>query len=241
MAIELPYFRFEVQSWQNGDIALESYEIQGLFISICGYYWTKDCSVTLAMLQKKYSNATELILINKLIQLTILKHEKRHDKVEIDFLMNQFDLLSDKRKRRQDAGSKGGNAKAMLQQKGSYKIRKEKIIVDKKIEEEAVLILPFESEKFKTHWGVWKYYKKKQHNFSYKSAITEQGALIDLTELSGGEEEKAIQIINQSINKGWKGFFELKTTVSNGNHQTGKQEKFAEYFKQKGRESGISN
>ena len=35
--------------------------------------------------------------------------------------MTQYDLLSEKRKLRQDAGSKGGNAKAMLKQKGSYK------------------------------------------------------------------------------------------------------------------------
>lgn len=37
------------------------------------------------------------------------------------FLDRQFDLLSEKRKARQAAGSKGGNAKAMLKQKPSYK------------------------------------------------------------------------------------------------------------------------
>lgn len=119
MATELPYFRFTVQEWQNGDISLERYELQGFFISVCGFYWLQDCNVTLAILQKKFSNAT--ILLQELIELNILKHENRHDKVEIVFLNKQYDLLSEKRKLRQIAGSKGGNAKAMLKQKGSYK------------------------------------------------------------------------------------------------------------------------
>ena len=119
MASELPYFRFTVQEWQNGDISLERFELQGLFISICGFYWINDCTCTLSMLHKKYSNAINEV--NELIKLKLIKHENRHDKIEIVFLVRQFDLLSEKRKLRQSAGSKGGNAKAMLKQKGSYK------------------------------------------------------------------------------------------------------------------------
>ena len=119
MAKELPYFRFTVQDWQNGKISLESFELKGLFIDVCGYYWINDCYLTLAILQKKFSNAKGLL--QELIELGILKHENRHDKVEIEFLNKQYDLLSEKRKRRQIAGSKGGNAKAMLKQKCSYK------------------------------------------------------------------------------------------------------------------------
>jgi hypothetical protein len=119
MASELPYFRFTVQEWQNGNVSLERYELQGFFISVCGYYWMQDCTTTLAMLCKKFSNATAML--QELIDLGIIKHEKRHDKVEIVFLNKQYDLLSENRKSRQDAGSKGGKAKAKLQQKPSYK------------------------------------------------------------------------------------------------------------------------
>ena len=119
MAKELPYFRFTVQDWQNGKISLESYELKGLFIEVCGYYWINDCHITLAMLNKKFSNAKDML--KELIELDILKHENRHDKVEIEFLNLQYDLLSEKRKLRQIAGSKGGNAKAMLKQNSSYK------------------------------------------------------------------------------------------------------------------------
>jgi len=124
MAKELPYFRFTAQEWQNGDISLESYELKGLFIDICAYYWIKDCSITLAMLQKRYSNVQDLL--KALIELQIIKVEKNDEYVTINFLNEQFDILSEARKRRQEAGSKGGkkkrsNAKAMQKQSSSYK------------------------------------------------------------------------------------------------------------------------
>ena len=73
------------------------------------------------------------------------------------------------------------------------------------------IIWPFDSEEFKNHWGLWVRFKKEQFKFTYKSDLSLQGALKELAELSGGVEETAIKIINQSINKGWQGFFALKT------------------------------
>tara|TARA_R100001244_G_scaffold78349_1_gene61871 strand:+ start:297 stop:932 length:636 start_codon:yes stop_codon:yes gene_type:complete len=135
MANELPYFRFTVQAWQNGDISLESYEMKGFFIDVCGYYWIKDCSITLAMLQKKFSNDT---MILELIELGIIKHENKHDKINIDYLNKQYDMLSEKRKRRQAAGSKGGNAKAKVKQKASYKDKDKDKDKDKNKEEKDI-------------------------------------------------------------------------------------------------------
>ena len=54
MAKELPYFRFTVQEWQNGDISLESCELKGLFVDICAYYWIKDCIIDIALLKKRF-------------------------------------------------------------------------------------------------------------------------------------------------------------------------------------------
>lgn len=119
VAKELPYFRFTASEWLNDDISLESYSHKGAFIDACAYYWSQDCDVTLDKLKKKFSNASGLL--NDLIKIGVIKHENRHDKVEIVFLNKQYDLLSEKRKLRQDAGSKGGKAKAMLKQKRSYK------------------------------------------------------------------------------------------------------------------------
>lgn len=119
MANELPYFRFTVQAWQNGKIGVERYELKGLFMDICGYYWVQDCHMTLPLLEKKFPNDKNMI--KELIDLGILKHERRHNRIEVEFLVNQRLLLNEKRKVRQDAGSKGGKAKAKLKQNPSYK------------------------------------------------------------------------------------------------------------------------
>jgi hypothetical protein len=123
MAKELPYFRFTAFEWLNDDISLESYELKGLFADVCAYYWFKDCSLTIAMLEKRFNNAKDLI--QELIILKILKLDA-HDYIIISFLDKQYDILSEKRKKRQKAGQKGGlkkssNAKAKLKQKTSYK------------------------------------------------------------------------------------------------------------------------
>jgi hypothetical protein len=66
--------------------------------------------------------------------------------------------------------------------------------------------LPF-GKSFEQAWDGWKQYKRDEHRFSYKSAISEQAALSKIVELSNGNEETAIKIIRQSIENGWKGLF----------------------------------
>jgi hypothetical protein len=124
MSKELPYFRFTASEWLNDDISLESFETKGIFADICAYYWFKDCSLTKAMLEKRFSNCQATL--KRLFESGILKNGNGSEFIEISFLNKQFDLLSESRKRRQDAGSKGGkkkrsNAKAMLKHSGSYK------------------------------------------------------------------------------------------------------------------------
>lgn len=207
MAKELPYFRFTVQDWQNGKISLESFELQGLFISVCGYYWINDCSLTLAMLEKKFSNATTLL--KQLIELGIIKHENRHDKIQIEFLNTQYDLLSEKRKLRQLAGSKGGNAKAMLKQKRSYKDKDNNNDNNKDKE----YIHPDFLESFEK-WMTYKIERKE----SYKSESSKKLFYDKLIKLSNSNPITAKDIIEQSIANNWAGIFELKqTTQPNGN------------------------
>lgn len=123
MAKELPYFRFTVSEWMNDDISIESYTIKGVFSDVCAFYWFKDCNLSLAMLEKKFNNAKEEL--KQLIELGIIK-KNDDDSISILFLDKQYDMLSEKRKKRQLAGSKGGlskssNAKAKLKQCSSYK------------------------------------------------------------------------------------------------------------------------
>ena|GEM_PF-1858004 len=76
---------------------------------------------------------------------------------------------------------------------------------------------PF-SESFLDRWEDWKEYKKTEFKFQYKSEKSEQAALSELHAISKGIESDAILIIQQSMAKGWKGFFPLKN-LSNGNSQ----------------------
>jgi len=71
---------------------------------------------------------------------------------------------------------------------------------------------PFNSDIFIKKWNEWKDYKKNCHRFTYKTGSSEKLSLNQLAKLSNNIESNAIEIINQSIANGWKGFFELKTT-----------------------------
>jgi hypothetical protein len=140
MSKELPYFRFTAFEWLNGDISLEDYKIKGIFSDVCAYYWFKDCSITQAKLKQRFSNASTEI--ESLINSGIIKRVNGSDFLEITFLNEQFDQLSELRKARQDAGSKGGKqkrskAKAKLKQNPSYKDKdkdKERYIVPPSLE-----------------------------------------------------------------------------------------------------------
>ncbi len=123
MAKELPYFRFTVAEWLQDDVSLESYEVKGVFADVCAYYWFKDCSVALVMLEKRFSDAEDAIKL--LIKLDIIKVDP-NDFIYINFLDEQYDLLSKKHKNLAKAGRAGGlkkssNAKATLKQRSSYK------------------------------------------------------------------------------------------------------------------------
>lgn len=77
------------------------------------------------------------------------------------------------------------------------------------------VINPF-SEKFEETWELWKNFRKEEHSFSYKGVISEQMALKRLVEVSEGDEEKAVRIIEQSISRGWMDFYQLKQPSVNG-------------------------
>ena len=89
---------------------------------------------------------------------------------------------------------------------------------DKPTKKENV-VYPFDTEKFKRYWGLWLDYKSKEFNFKYKSEQSEQAALKKLANYSQNNESKAIQIIEESMANGWKGFFEIKNE-KNGKGQS---------------------
>jgi hypothetical protein len=124
LAKELPYFRFYVSEWLNDDISFLPYNVKGVFADVCSLYWFKDCSITKAMLEQRLNDAKDEL--EQLYSMGIIKLDDDMQEIRINFLDEQYDVLSDKRKKRVEAGRKGGlrkssNAKAMLKQSSSYK------------------------------------------------------------------------------------------------------------------------
>ncbi len=98
---ELPYFKFFIESWSNGDITLEDYETQGVFTNLCAYYWSKDCILTLDKAKKKFPAAParcfDALIASKIIKTT-------GDAIRINFLDEQ----KAERKKRDETNLKNG-------------------------------------------------------------------------------------------------------------------------------------
>lgn len=68
----------------------------------------------------------------------------------------------------------------------------------------AGVVLPYETEKFREAWAEWLEYKRTDHRFKYKTAQTEQRALMTLAN-EHPTESRAIEAIYTAIANGWKG------------------------------------
>ena len=59
-------------------------------------------------------------------------------------------------------------------------------------------------------WNLWKEFRKEQFRTTYK-LLGEAAAISKLLRISNNNKENQAKIIQQSIENGWKGLFELKT------------------------------
>tara|TARA_R100000654_G_scaffold13897_3_gene30108 strand:+ start:7174 stop:7602 length:429 start_codon:yes stop_codon:yes gene_type:complete len=135
MAKELPFFRFNVSEWLTGNIAYESYEIQGLFIKVCCEYWNRKNCLTIEEIKKRTKedkNIDYLIENNFLI--------KKRNKIKIKFLDEEKKQIDDKSLKLSIAGRKGG----LRQAKGRLKHKE----IEKEIEIDNI-----KKEKKIKHWN----------------------------------------------------------------------------------------
>jgi hypothetical protein len=144
MAKELPYFKFEPNQWENGNIQMLSREDKGLFIDLCSMYWSRlgDVPIKLAIQKLCNGNATAF---DSLCDENII--ELIDGNIYIDFLSEQLESFKDLsktnsknakegwEKRRKQKESEKNNAIASDPQCESDAIREEKIKEDKKKEE----------------------------------------------------------------------------------------------------------
>jgi len=78
------------------------------------------------------------------------------------------------------------------------------------------IVLPWQNTRFENAWAEWKEYRKEEKRDGYKTIKAEQRALMGLQKKAKDDEETAYLIIQESMENGWKGLFELKTKT-NGN------------------------
>ena len=105
MAKDLPYFKFFCSEWSDGDITLESYEAQGVFINVCSYYWSNECKVEHKKLLKKFRGSEEII--SNLINENIFKVDE-----EQNVLISFLDEQQNERNKKSKIKSRGGKASA---------------------------------------------------------------------------------------------------------------------------------
>ncbi len=135
MAKELPYFKFEPNQWENGNIQMLSREDKGLFIDLCAMYWSRlgDVPLKLAINKLCAGNATAF---DSLMREHIFVLNDGF--ICIDFLneqLHEFDNTSKQNsqnakdgweKRRNNKASSERNATALIPQCENDAIREEK-------------------------------------------------------------------------------------------------------------------
>lgn len=112
---ELPYFKFNVSEWLQGDITLSDFETQGLFVNICAYYWSKGGNIPYSTLKLRLSHA-KATLFENLIKLNIIKINDKKDTINITFLDEQIAEREKNYKVLSDAGKKGADMKRIKNQ-----------------------------------------------------------------------------------------------------------------------------
>lgn len=140
MAKELPYFKFEPNEWENGNIQMLSREEKGLFIDLCSMYWSRLGDVPLKLAIQKLcggnANALQTLCEEKIIEVI-------NDNIFIKFLsiqLSEFEDISKKNrksaldaweKRRKQKEESERNANALQTQSERNAIREDKIKEDK--------------------------------------------------------------------------------------------------------------
>jgi hypothetical protein len=178
MAKELPYFKFEPNQWENGNIQMLSREDKGLFIDLCSMYWSRLGDVPMKLATQKLcgGNATAL---NSLCDEKII--EILDGNIFIKFLSEQLNEFEDTskqnsknakegwEKRRKQKEESERNATALIPQCENDAIREDKIREDKiKVNKRVNKFTPptlLEVENYFTENGYTKQSGTKAYNY----------------------------------------------------------------------------
>jgi len=220
VAKDLPYFKFSVSEWNDGDITLCSMAAQGLFINLCSLYWSQEGNLSLTKSQRRFKDCNTAVW-QELISERIIKVSE--DKIIISFLDQQFverkklsAINSENVKKRWEkdnidtvvlpSNNDSNEPVYNIEEKREEEKRKEKKRIEKPLRGYDV---PFVNGCLKA-WEEWEQYMKEK-----KKKLTPSTAKKQIKFLGGRPENEIIEIINRSIEKGWQGLFEIN---NNGNN-----------------------
>ncbi len=222
MSKKLPYFRFTIQQWQNGDISTMPDSCKGVFVDVCAYYWAQDCKVLFSSLSEKFK--TKLKTIEKLIKKGPIKVEEGI--VYISFLDEQLTEIERNEKFFSEMGKLGQKAKknkAPLKNDLSYKDKDKDKDKDKEKEKPNLDDLekfPYlNDEKFKSFFV--------DHMKGNKASTrTERAINARLKKLHEYTLEESTEALKTSIENGYQGVFPKKKAAPANENR--KKEQFNE-------------
>lgn len=105
MAKDLPYFKFNVSEYINGNITLEDFYVQGVFINVCAFYWFKSGKVTITEINRRLSKAKPKAF-EKLVESNLIKVENEY--LKISFLDEQLNERVNIAATNSENGKRGG-------------------------------------------------------------------------------------------------------------------------------------
>lgn len=136
MAKELPYYKFEPNEWENGNIQMCTHEEKGIFVDLCSMYWSRlgDVPFKLAVQKICGGNASALqsLCDNNICEVI-------DGNIYIKFLseqLSEFDNISERNsriakeaweKRRKQKEESERNASVLQSQSERNAIREDKI------------------------------------------------------------------------------------------------------------------
>ena len=105
------WFKFEPDEWLFGDITTLQFDIQGVFINLCVFYWTKAGNVKTTSAKRRYGADK----IDILLEHDIIKEQDGY--LAISFLDSQIENCQDKtQKYRENANKRWSNSNATVMQ-----------------------------------------------------------------------------------------------------------------------------
>jgi len=216
MAKDLPYFKFFCSEWNDGDITLEDYSVQGLFINVCSYYWSNECYLEIGKLKKRFKN--DLESIDYLFETGFLHNENGY--LSIHFLDEQQEerkslskINSKNAKARWEKLNNEKNATASKPhcENDAIKKREEEIRKEKKRKDK---ISSLQEPKTKI-FNEWLNYRKQS-----RKPIKVESTLEKLIDKFNSESlDKCIWTVNNSIQNSYTGLFwdNYKEVIKNNN------------------------